>query len=62
MTVHDVDVAVVGAGFAGLLVASELSAAGRDVHIVERGGLKPHPDQLRDRAHELALATTEHNH
>lgn len=54
--------AVVGAGFAGLLVARELLRAGKQVTLIERGGLKRHADQLRDGAHELDLPTTEHTH
>jgi choline dehydrogenase-like flavoprotein len=56
------DVLVVGSGFCGLLVARELLAAGRQVAVVERGALKPHAEQLRDRTHEVRLPTSDHNH
>lgn len=44
------DVVVVGSGVTGALVARELLGAGREVTMLERGGLKPHAEQLRDRA------------
>lgn len=58
----ETDVAVVGAGFAGLIVARELTAAGRRVVVVERGGFKPHAAQLGDGAHETASPTARHTH
>ncbi|HEY8582314.1 MAG TPA: GMC family oxidoreductase [Capillimicrobium sp.] len=51
---------VVGAGFAGLLVARELVRAGRRVTVVERGGLKRHADQLRDGIDEVDTPTARH--
>lgn len=59
---RETDVAVVGSGFAGLLVARELLRAGRDVTLVERGGLKPHASQLASGTQELDEPTTSHNH
>jgi choline dehydrogenase-like flavoprotein len=53
---------IVGSGIAGLLVARELLAAGREVLMLERGGLKPHAQQLADGVHEVELPTTEPNH
>jgi choline dehydrogenase-like flavoprotein len=64
-------VVVVGSGITGALVARELLAAGRDVTMLERGGSKPHAEQLRDRDwstdtpgaepnHEAAPGTPEH--
>lgn len=62
MTAVEADVVVVGAGFAGLLVARELVRAGRHVTVVERGGLKRHAEQIRDGTHEVDLPTTRHTH
>ncbi len=58
----DGDVVVVGSGFAGLLVARELAAAGREVTVLERGALKPHAEQLGDGQHEVAGKGTAHTH
>ncbi len=58
----ETDVAVVGAGFAGLIVARELTAAGRRVVVIERGGHKPHAAQVRDGLHESASPTASHTH
>jgi len=52
----------VGSGVAGQLVARELLAAGRDVLMLERGGLKPHAQQLADGVHELDIPTAKPNH
>jgi choline dehydrogenase-like flavoprotein len=41
---------VVGSGITGTLVARELLAGGHEVTMLERGGLKPHREQLRDHA------------
>lgn len=62
MTVHTAEVAVVGAGFAGLLAARELVRAGREVTIIERGRLKSHAEQLATGSHEVKGLTTLHNH
>ena len=56
------DVAVVGSGVAGLLAARELVAAGREVLLVERGGLKTHTAQLADGRHDVNATTAEPNH
>jgi choline dehydrogenase-like flavoprotein len=58
----EADVAVVGAGFAGLLVARELASQHRRVVIVERGGYLPHAVQVRSGRHEVRGPTTEHTH
>jgi len=58
----EADAIVVGTGFAGLLVARALLAAGRAVLLLERGALKPHADQLRDGDHEVPSAASEHSH
>jgi glucose dehydrogenase len=42
------DVVVVGSGVSGVLVARELLKAGREVLLVERGGLLTHEEQLRE--------------
>lgn len=62
MTVDEIDVAVVGSGFAGLLVARELVRAGRQVTVFERGGRRTHRQQLADGAHEVDTAGARHNH
>ena len=58
----DLDVAVVGSGFAGLLVARELARAGREVTVFERGGLLTHREQLERSRQEVPEPTAEHNH
>ena len=55
------DVAVVGAGVSGLLVASELVRAGRDVVVLERGTRASHADQLAGDASQTPAATAAHN-
>jgi choline dehydrogenase-like flavoprotein len=62
MSAPPADVVVVGAGVAGLLVARELVSSGREVLVLERGGLKPHPRQLEEDDHAAALSTAAHNH
>jgi choline dehydrogenase-like flavoprotein len=49
VTQLETEVAIVGSGITGALVARELLAGGREVTMIERGGLKRHADQLRDR-------------
>ena len=61
MTATDADVVVVGAGFAGLLVARELVAEGRSVTVLERGTRLSHRQQIENRAHEVVVPTTRHN-
>jgi choline dehydrogenase-like flavoprotein len=56
------DVVVVGSGVAGLLTSRELIAGGREILLVERGGLKPHADQLADGSHAIDADTAEENH
>jgi glucose dehydrogenase len=56
------DVAIVGAGVAGVLVAAELSGSTRDVTLIERGAFKSHADQVRDGQHTVPIATAESNH
>jgi choline dehydrogenase-like flavoprotein len=56
------DTVIVGSGFAGLLLARALVAAGRSVLVLERGGLRSHAEQLRHGGHELAWRTATHSH
>lgn len=61
------DVAVVGSGFAGLLTARELVNRGREVLLIERGGMRRHAEQLEERtiehsAFEVDTPTAAHNH
>jgi choline dehydrogenase-like flavoprotein len=56
------DIAIVGAGIAGLLLARELVTAGRAVIVLERGTLKTHAEQIRDRAHAVNSRTARPNH
>jgi choline dehydrogenase-like flavoprotein len=59
---RETDVLVVGSGFAGLLVARELVAVGREVTLLERGARVAHAQQLARSAHELDCPTARHNH
>ncbi len=61
------DVAVVGTGFAGLLTARELVNRGREVTLIERGGMRRHGEQLDQgssgyAAFEVDSPTAAHNH
>lgn len=56
------DVAVIGSGVCGALVARELVEAGHEVTLIERGGLKTHAEQLVDEVYELDIPTARHNH
>ena len=58
----EVDVAVVGSGVSGLLVARELLQKGRQVLVLERGGEKSHAAQLQDGSHETDDRSAAHNH
>lgn len=62
LTEEEVDVAIVGSGFAGLLVARELVRAGREVTVFERGGRISHGEQLRRSRQEVGGRTAAHNH
>ncbi len=62
MANEEVDVAIVGSGFCGMLVARELLRAGREVTIVERGGMKAHAQQLEDSEPDVALRSSSKNH
>jgi choline dehydrogenase-like flavoprotein len=59
---EEVDVAVVGSGFCGMLVARELARAGRDVTVLERGGTKDHRAQLADNQHRVDIPSAAPNH
>jgi glucose dehydrogenase len=60
--VLEADLAVIGSGVCGLLVAREQLRAGREVLVLERGGEKAHSEQLKDGSHETGGATVSHNH
>jgi glucose dehydrogenase len=62
VTADTTEVAVVGAGVCGLLVARELAAAGREVTILERGAWRPHAQQLRDGRHAGTGPGAQPNH
>jgi choline dehydrogenase-like flavoprotein len=62
LTDREAEVAIVGSGFAGLLVARELVRAGRQVTIFERGGLLSHRDQFERSRQEVDGPTAAHNH
>ena len=52
---------VVGSGISGLLVARELIAAGEEVTVIERGGVRLDADRLGYEEREERLPSTEHN-
>ncbi len=56
------DVVIVGSGISGLLVAAQCAEAGREVLVIERGGLVSHPEQLARRRHEADVPGARHNH
>ena len=53
---------IVGSGVSGILAASELVRAGREVLVLERGGLLPHARGVETDSHELQIPSTRHNH
>lgn len=61
MTTVEADLAVVGAGVAGLLVARAALAAGRRVVVLERGGLVSHAEQLRTGSYRADVPGAEPN-
>ena len=62
MADEELDVAIVGSGFCGMLVARELAGAGREVTVLERGGMKDHRRQLEDNEHEVDIPSAAPNH
>jgi choline dehydrogenase-like flavoprotein len=62
VTTIESDLVVVGSGVTGVLAAEAVLAAGRRVTMLERGGHKPHGDQLRDRAYTLDVPGARPNH
>jgi choline dehydrogenase-like flavoprotein len=62
MTSVSADVAIVGAGVSGILVARECLRRGLSVAVVERGAWKEHPEQLTTGTHELDVEGARHNH
>ena len=62
MTSLSADVAIVGSGICGLLVARSLLHSGRTVVMLERGALKTHAEQLRDGVHAADVPGARHNH
>jgi choline dehydrogenase-like flavoprotein len=61
-TRYDADVAIVGAGVAGCLVARACLRQGRSVTMVERGGRMDHAEQLRTGRYETGADGARHNH
>jgi choline dehydrogenase-like flavoprotein len=62
VTQAEAGLVVVGSGITGALVARELLAAGRELTMLERGGLKPHAEQLRDRSWSTGAAGASPTH
>ncbi len=62
MRTLEADVAVVGSGIAGLLVARALLAAGKRALVLERGGMKSHAEQLRDEEYAADVEGARPNH
>ena len=56
------DVAIVGSGISGMLVARECLRAGLEVVVLERGDLCEHPWQLAQRRYEADVEGARHNH
>jgi choline dehydrogenase-like flavoprotein len=56
------EVAIVGAGVSGILVARECVRRGLSVAVLERGGWKEHAEQLATGTHELDVEGARHNH
>lgn len=55
------DTLLIGSGITGLLVARELIAAGDEVTVVERGGVRLEADRLPRSEREERIASTMHN-
>jgi glucose dehydrogenase len=62
MSTVETDVAIVGSGISGALVARALLRAGRSVTMLERGGVKTHAEQLRDRRYDTDAPGAQPNH
>ena len=60
--VQEADVAIVGSGICGMLVARELAGKGRDVTVIERGGRKSHAEQLQSRSQRVDIPSAAPNH
>jgi choline dehydrogenase-like flavoprotein len=56
------DVAIVGSGISGMLVARECLRAGLEVVVLERGDLREHAWQLVQRRYEADVEGARHNH
>ena len=62
MSRRSTEVAIVGAGVCGLLVAKVLAEAGREVTLVERGALRSHHDQFATGRHVSSIPSAAPNH
>ena len=56
------DVAIVGSGISGMLVARECLRAGLEVVVLERGDLREHAWQLAQQRYEADVEGARHNH